>query len=100
MGDTPTFRPFPANDKLLSVRSTLGSCSKEKLSRMAWAGYFVMLQLATIIQHLELKLTNLMHCLKLGLIPRKKVKDDVYIFSFSNLFKNSLVIRSVNGLSN
>ena len=51
--------------------------------------------------HLELKLTNLMHCLKLGLIPRKKVKDDVYIFSFnSNLFKNSLVIRSLNGLSN
>ena len=94
MLDTPTFRPFPANDKLLSVRSTLGSSSA------AWAGYFVMLQLATIIQHLELKLTNLMHCWKLGLIPRKKVKDDVYIFSFSNLFKNSLVIRSVNGLSN
>ena len=32
MLDTPTFRPFPANDKLLSVRSTLGSSSKERLS--------------------------------------------------------------------
>ena len=32
MLDTPTFRPFPANDKLLSVRSTLGSSSKEWLS--------------------------------------------------------------------
>ena len=36
MLDTPTFRPFPANDKLLSVRSTLGSSSKEKLSSIGW----------------------------------------------------------------
>ena len=50
MLDTPTFRPFPANDKLLSVRSTLGSSSKEWLSsEHELAGYFVMLQLATII---------------------------------------------------
>ena len=98
MLDTPTFRPFPANDKLLSVRSTLGSSSKEKLSSMGWV--FCNATVGHDHSHLELKLTNLMHCWKLGLIPRKKVKDDVYIFSFSNLFKNSLVIRSVNGLSN